>query len=118
VGALKKNTSKRVSAYGTASWAKFNRPSGTACKFAVLTQTLKPSPIRFLYGTAEAVPFVQSVFPQPVCPYEPKRNRRSLSLYLRETSVDEELGAGYVTAVVRRQEHSGFRNLVGKSQPR
>jgi|HubBroStandDraft_6_1064221.scaffolds.fasta_scaffold234547_1 hypothetical protein len=40
------------------------------------------------------------------------------ALDLRETSVDEELGAGYVTAVVRRQEHSGFRNLVGKSQPR
>jgi hypothetical protein len=42
VGALKKNTSKRVSAYGTASWARLNRPWGTACKFAVLTQTIKP----------------------------------------------------------------------------
>jgi hypothetical protein len=34
-------------------------------------QGLKPSSIRFLYGTAEPVPFVQSIFPQPL-PSGPK----------------------------------------------
>jgi len=50
-----------VSPPRTTSWAKLNRPCGTACKFAVLTQTLKPSSVQPLCGTAEAVLFVQSL---------------------------------------------------------
>jgi hypothetical protein len=40
-------------------------------------QGLKPSSIRLLYGTAEPVPFVQRVFPQPV----KARTYPSLSMY-------------------------------------
>jgi hypothetical protein len=41
----------------TTSWAKLNRPYGTACKFAVLTQTLKPIVfVSCMYGL-KPVPF-------------------------------------------------------------
>src|ERR1700733_2818524 len=47
---------------GLASWAKFNRPCWTACKFAVLTQTLKPSSYWPLFGTTEDVPRYKALF--------------------------------------------------------
>ena len=53
---------------GLTSWAKFRRPCGTELGTVVLTQTLKPSFVIARRGTAEAVPFVQSVFPQLVKP--------------------------------------------------
>ena len=49
MGALKKNISNGLALVGLRpglSSTKFNRLSGTACKFAVLTQSLKPIPSR------------------------------------------------------------------------
>src|SRR5580658_4149539 len=66
---------------GLTSWATLSRPYGTQLERVVLTPSKALITVAF-YGTAKAVPFVQSVFPLPVkCWHGPHRLR--LPCFLR-----------------------------------